>query len=171
MQRSKEIMSVTFALVVSALLAVGCGAPTSAGSNSALFVEAAHDPATCPTIRTFRCRTVTVNFDVLEASIKAGPGSHINVNPFEDAVFDAVLQTVEDSSGAGLPGAKSWGGTLRGYEHTTVGFTFSVARKRCVGDIWIQSTYPRNYFNVAPLADGSGRHLVKEFDPRGTPAH
>ena len=143
--------------------------PSSASSGTRLFVDAAHNPSDCPNQSVFRCRTVTVNYNVLDKSIAAGPGSMMTINPFEDAVFEAVLTSSEIQTE--VPVRKSWDGRIPGYQFSSVGFTYTAGKQLLVGTINCPSTYPKNYFVIRSVPGGSGRHLVLEVDPRDAPQH
>jgi hypothetical protein len=159
--------------------ATGCGpsssgpspAPTSTSAPAApdalLFLDAVHDSSSCPTQRIFRCRTVTVNYDVLDTSIAAGLGSTIKINPFDDTVLDAVLTFSEIDTHVS-PVRKTWFGKV-GSHQCDVGFTYTAQRQSLVGTISCAWTYPKNYFAISRLPAGVGQHLVLETDPRNPP--
>jgi hypothetical protein len=157
------------AAVMAGLLGVSsCGVPTVVLPDPAatLFTAAPHDPSACRTERILRCRTVRVNFALLEGT--RTPGAAVKINPFEDATLDAILAYNEPSDlGSDY---RNWRGEVRGSEFSTVGLTFSTSRSRVTGTVYLPATYPRNYFTVGPIPGVSGAHVVEEIDPRGSPA-
>jgi hypothetical protein len=137
-------------------------------ADTLLFVDAPHDPGSCPDRGVYRCRTVTVNYNVLDKSIAAGPGSKITINPFDDAMFQAVL-TFSEIQADVTPTRRSWAGRIPTHRFSSVGFTFR--DQSLVGTVNCPSTYPRNYFAIRALPGDSGRHLVLDVDPREAPPH
>lgn len=112
-----------------------------------------------------RTRLVNVNFEMLNASMDAMPGSTsggvgtVRLNLFEDADFMAVIDRVEEKPDIGF----TWVGHVEGYEMSDVVLTVSG------GDLMmgVVTVEDKNY-QVKYV--GGGLHAINEIDQSGYPA-
>ena len=161
---SKYILAIFVILITS--LTSGCGGQrpsveTSLPPNS-LFItteQKIDDPGLDPKI--IRARLVEVNFELIGGSHPDendfNPGDTLTLNLFEDVVFVAVLEKVEEV----IPGSYTWTGSLLDVDNGRATLAFS--DQVLSGDI----TVPDLLYRIRYVGDGL--HAIYEIDPSAFP--